>query len=110
MSKHTPGPWSFREYSLANEMLAKARSFGIEPIRFINNDGSVPITAGDTRICTIDCQASFRRGTGHKTECSERDANARLISIAPEMYDYISMLAAEGDSRARQIIKLVVST
>jgi hypothetical protein len=85
MSAHTSGPWQFREYSLSDEMLAEARAAGIEPIRFINNDGSVPITANDSRICVVDCQAEFKRNTGHRAECAERDANARLIAAAPDL-------------------------
>jgi hypothetical protein len=101
------GTWTFREYSLDDEMLAEARAAGIEPIRFINNDGSVPVTSEDTRICTVDCQMPFKRGQGHRAECEQRDANARLIAAAPDMYNYIAELAAEGDSRAAALIKLV---
>jgi hypothetical protein len=85
MSAHTPGPWQFREYSLSDEMLAEARAAGIEPLRFINNDGSVPVSANDCRICVVDCQTEFKRNTGHRAECAERDANARLIAAAPDL-------------------------
>ena len=82
---HTPGPWTFRKYSLTDEMIEEARSLGIEPVRFINNNGSVPVSAADTKICDVDCQAAFKRGSGHRAECEERDANARLIAAAPDL-------------------------
>jgi hypothetical protein len=81
--KYTPGPWKFREYAQTDEMLAEARSLGLEPTRYINNDGSVPVSAAETGICTVSCQTPFKRGSGHRAECDERDANARLIAAAP---------------------------
>jgi hypothetical protein len=90
------GTWTFREYSLSDEMLVEARAAGIEPIRFINNDGSVPVTSGDTKICTVDCQAPFKRGHGHRAECEQRDANARLIAAAPDLLEALRAVLESG--------------
>ena len=109
--KHTPGPWKFREYAQTDEMLAEARSLGLEPTRYINNDGSVPVSAAETGICTVSCQTPFRRGSGHRAECDERDANARLIAAAPELlealqhaHDCLAASGWEGDPRMHKII------
>lgn len=102
MSKHTPGPWTFREYSLTDEMIAQAREMGIEPIRFINNDGSVPVTFADGKICTVDCQTSFKRGNGHNAECNERDANARLIAAAPDLLEALKGIINTSQSSPRE--------
>ncbi len=37
-------------------------------------------------------------------DCSRRDANARLIAIAPEMYDYIASAASNGCADAQRLI------
>jgi hypothetical protein len=86
------GTWTFREYSLDDKMLAEARAAGIDPIRFINNDGSVPVTSEDARICVVDCQTPFKRGQGHRAECEKRDAHARLIAAAPDMFEALEGL------------------
>ena len=82
-TKPTPGPWTFRFYANSDKEVAEARKFGIEPVRMLDNNGACAIMSGDgddaKRICMVDRQAKAKRGEGYKTECSERDANARLI-------------------------------
>jgi hypothetical protein len=95
--KFTPGPWKFREYAQTDEMLAEARSLGLEPTRYINNDGSVPVSAAETGICTVSCQTPFKRGSGHRAECDERDANARLIAATPELLEVCTAIKMARD-------------
>lgn len=66
-TKWTPGPWRVGTIGLTN-------------------DGGRPVLAESGRICVIDAQTEFKRGEGWKTECDEREANARLIAVAPELY------------------------
>jgi hypothetical protein len=91
MSKHTPGPWRFNEYSDSNlpagvKEEVERHGLQIPRIRLLTNDGQAPITSDHAykAIAYVQCQASFKRGEGHKSECSIRDANARLIAAAPE--------------------------
>lgn len=93
-AKHTAGPWKYRLYATDDtpEMLAK---FGIKPVRMLDNSGAMAISHADGRVALVDCQASYKRGQGHATECSERDANARLIAAAPDLFEALTSVMKE---------------
>ena len=42
--------------------------------------------------------------SGNAFSWDEKEANARLISAAPTMYNYIKVKAEEGDERAKEIL------
>ena len=64
---HTPGPWRVSTIGLMN-------------------DGALPVSSDQGQIARVSAQADFPRGQGHNSECAERDANARLIAAAPDLY------------------------
>jgi hypothetical protein len=109
-SKHTPGPWVFEPYPYPEEEVEKRRNLGMEPIRMLTNEGQAPIMGGSReeedrrRVAVVDCQADYKRGQGYKSECEERDANARLIALAPTMYEYVKAKAEAGDTEAARIL------
>lgn len=82
---HTPGPWSFREFHQDEAEIHEMRALGLEPIPALTNQGERSIMASSGRVGLVDCQTKFKRGKGYKSECAERDANARLIAAAPEL-------------------------
>lgn len=86
VAAHTPGPWRFRLYA-TDDALETLEKLGIKPVRMLDNSGGVAISCDAGRIAVVDCQASYKRGQGHATECSERDANARLIAAAPDLLE-----------------------
>lgn len=90
---HTPGPWKTRLYFQDEADLAELQELGIEPTKALTNDGARAVMAGETRVALIDCQTKFKRGQGHRSDCPERDANARLIAAAPELLAAIKPLA-----------------
>jgi hypothetical protein len=49
------------------------------------NDGAAAVIHDDGRICLVDIQSKAKRGAAYKSECKERDANARLIAAAPDL-------------------------
>lgn len=98
-AKHTPGPYSFRFY-MTDDDPTKLRDLGIDPVRALTNDGQIAIMAPDEergakRIALVDCQIKFKRGTGYKTNCAERDANARLFAAAPDLLTALIKLTNE---------------
>lgn len=109
--KHTKGNWFFRTVYGEPEHIAEAQRLGIEPVQALSNDGQRYIMAGDTRIALVDCQTKFKRGQGHKQECAERDANARLICAAPEMYAALDHIEQFGGlpSNERQKIRNILA-
>ena len=82
--KCTPGPW---------EAVGGTMPDG-SPL--LLNDGSRPILAGQgddrKRIAVVDMQTSAKRGQAYNTHCPERDANARLIALAPEMAEVLKTI------------------
>lgn len=105
MNKHTPGPWSFRVYTTANEAkIAEYRAVGLEPVRLLSNDGQASVMAGTDSdepgpIARVECRTTFKRGEGHRSKCEERDANARLISAAPDLLAALQAVLAVADRK-----------
>ncbi len=69
LSKHTPGPWREKKYSLRVLAQVKNEDGGFEP------------------LCVADCGQSLHLSS-YLAE-GEQDANARLITQAPEMYELL---------------------
>lgn len=92
-TRHTPGPWIFREWCGTPKDTALARKHGMEPIALVMNGGErVVLSEASGRVCLVDSQVKVNRGTGHETVCPERDANAALIAAAPDMELVLSAL------------------
>lgn len=94
--RFTPGPWDFPLYPMDEAQRLEAESLGISVARFTHNDGAVSVMAGsdDDRkpVAHALCQTGFKRGEGYKTICDERDANARLMAAAPDLFDALRSL------------------
>ena len=87
MAKFTEGPWIFRQYLGEPGDVDLLRSIGKEPIHALNNDGSASITSNNGRIATVDIRREdVKRTERYGADDEERDANARLIAAAPDMY------------------------
>lgn len=84
--QYTKGPWKFRLYA-TDDTPAELAKFGIKPVRMLDNSGAMAISSEGGRIAMVDCQAAYKRGQGHATECAERDANARLIAASPDLFE-----------------------
>lgn len=71
MTQHAPGPWAispiFAELGLTM------------------NDGSIPVMAGDDRVCVVDYRGNASTRKRYNAPSAERDANARLIATAPDL-------------------------
>lgn len=97
----TPGPWTSPIFHGTPEDNALAIEHGLTPVPAVDNNGArfvmtAPDEHGDRkRIGLVDCQTGFKRGQGHQTACEERDANARLIAAAPELYAALAALVAD---------------
>lgn len=77
-TKHTPGPWIFY-----------ADLPSVEP------NWHIVTTANKMRVL-----ANVHIEPGNDMD----KANARLIALAPEMYDHLAKRAAEGDAEAAALI------
>lgn len=107
-TKFTPGPWSYNPWMQGPDEIENIKSLGLRPIRKLTNEGQAIVMAGDTRVALVDCQAEFKRGKGHETDCEERDANARLIAAAPDMLgvlQYIGEILSEHTLADRALTK-----
>ena len=110
--KHTPGPWRFKKYCLDETTRDEMRKRGIEgDMLALSNDGQAAVMSDSGRIAAVDCRTEFKRGKGHLTECPEREANARLISLAPDMLEFIlkyldsESTTSDLDAEAKRIIE-----
>lgn len=78
---HTPGPW--HDTGLPDSY---ARAI---------------VADGPHGICTLP------RFSDNKLERLEQEANARLITASPTMYEYIAKRAALGDNEAKQLLEVL---
>lgn len=84
-TEHTPGPWHSPLFHGSAEENAQALSLGLELVPALFNNGERFVMAESGRVAVVDCQTPFKRGQGNRSECAERDANARLIAAAPDL-------------------------
>lgn len=85
--RFTKSKWQFRTFFGSEEDVSRMLAAGIKPVRAQGNDGSVSvITDSGEHIATVTCQTKVKRGEGSTVVCEERDANARLIAKAPQLY------------------------
>ncbi|MGX1587300.1 hypothetical protein [Brevundimonas diminuta] len=77
--KHTPGPW-FGQAGFSDDVEITAES-----------------REGMVAICSMELGFTGRIGV-------EQEANARLIALSPDMFDYILSSAQNGCATAQQII------
>lgn len=94
--KATPRPWHFREFLTDN-------------IPALSNTGERSIMGEHTRIGTVDCQADYKRGQGHKSVCKERDANARLIVTAVNEFQNLVDELESARATLRQVYDRICS-
>jgi len=90
-TKHTPGPWAWRNKYFRDELQIKqGREIGIEPTQCLTNDGATAVMAGDRRVALVDLQANIKKRYWSTADDPERDANARLIAAAPELVEALA--------------------
>jgi len=82
---HTPGTMTFRTWTVDN--IDELRAVGLQPVRQLTNDGQIALRIGDACIALVNCQADYKRGHGHESECAERDANAARLALCWNAHD-----------------------
>ena len=91
-AKHTPGPWFAR----------------LGPFNYTNS-GQRPIMSGPDddlnakQIALVSTQAERKRSTRYDAPDEERDANALLLSAAPDLLEALKWIAEDGASDARAV-------
>jgi len=92
-AKATPGPW----------WPAPDR----HGILMLNNNGSRTVMAGEADdalpVCEVGAHIQCKRGTGHRADCPVREANARLISAAPDLLAALKAFAF-GDATLESLL------
>ena len=73
--KWTKGPWRVSKVGMTNE-------------------GGRPVVTDEKRVAVVDCQTEVNRRDAWQSECEEREANATLISVAPNLYEALLNLLA----------------
>lgn len=95
---HTPGPWNTRVYAQSAEKIKQMREHNMEPTRLLDNDGGMPIMAGDVRIGTAHLtRDDVKRGERWNAEDEERDANGFLMAAANRMLKTLDWIADRPD-------------
>lgn len=73
--------WIYQKYIQSDKEIAEIKKLGLDPVRNLTNDGMAKVLDADGYlIALVACRSTFKRGQGHLSECSERDANARSIA------------------------------
>lgn len=83
MGEWTKGRLVARFFAYGAEKIAEMRDLGIEPVRIVGNDGTMPIVLedGDLMASVVMRRQDVKRGERHTAPDSERDANAeRLVA------------------------------
>lgn len=105
MSKHTPGPWKWRATHSTDEEIELMAKHGMTPVQALTNEGQRFLMAGEgedtKRIALVDPHKSYKRGTGHQVQCDERDANATLLSAAPDLLGFAERVETRISALAR---------
>ena len=87
MADHTPGPWR----------MGSPSQFGV------HNPNIVQTTDGEG-IASVLGMPIHTKLEEIGARWAEGVANARLIAVAPEMYDYIASCASNGCAEAKRLI------
>jgi hypothetical protein len=104
MPKHTPGPWHW--VNSDTDQPIDGDEFDFASLRTVEEFGE-----DKTEIIDGKSYTSFRLpkfilsaeafGSHTKEECA---SNARLIALAPELYEYVASSAANGCATAKALI------
>jgi len=100
---HTPGPWTY-DYC-GKDASTTGMGCGYGKSQIIDSEGRA--LAGVAALAPDDGSPMHERGMLSQATFDLLEANARLIALAPTMYDYIATLAALGYNEAKQILEVL---
>ena len=110
MSNHSPSPWRFDRIA-GFEELAKRKGVPLLAREgyMRGNDGSWCINdANGYGVASATMRADCKRGKGYSTPDPEGQANARLISAAPELLAACEAVMA-ADASAPRLIRAALA-
>lgn len=93
--KYTPGPWAYDAFQVVGQCMADS----------FNPERKAPYRIGSATIRPRGTFATICNLTWNDYDLAETAANAALISLAPELLEYVRGAAAEGCETARELIK-----
>ena len=98
-TKHAPGPWEFRMFSVDKDTASEAAKLGMRIPRDLRNDGSAPVYDSRGRcVALIQPVMERTRKTPWYADDTERDEMCRLIAAAPD-HALVARLLCSGMAR-----------